>query len=222
MKYASYRQGFEIHLQQIYFNRYGLRRFEKLSYDIDRVSAHAKFAEQHHSKDSFKGIPLTLLSLFLYVLTLGLLIFPSLWTFKKKKIPHIFTGSQYKYEGEMLYLRNVDVTDYRFSKSLFAGFAYYALFALFMKVFLDGLFDLYGWLMLSLCWIALITLLPIMGTEGYELWIRNRFAWSCAFVVVFFTFLAVLAFNSAWYTLVLSFLAVCVGLFVVLYKKVSG
>ena len=80
------------------------------------------------------------------------------------------------------------VSEHRFSKILFFGFATYVFFLLFLKPSTTvGYYFFF-----IILWMAIISLIPAIITEGYFLFTTNKFLWMSSFVMVF---LAALCFS---------------------------
>jgi len=202
MKYIAYNNGFEIDLKLFYFNRFWFRNWDKTSYWL--------------GNNFPNGIVSYIISLIIYVLTFGFIIFTSIWQYSIKKIPHKYVGTQLRYEN---YASLPGVSDYRYSKALFGGVLYFFAFAFFIKFF-SGVFEFefINPYIFILYWISFFTTFPIPHTEGYELWSRNRFAWLAAISILIFSMLALLILTSLTWVLVLSGLSVIVVSIVVLWK----
>ncbi len=234
MKFAGIRNAFELNLEWIYFDRFGFRSYDKLSYyknkvedntvglSIDVAHSIGKLKEINYSKvDNFKGIPVLFISVFFYILTLGFFIFPSVLKYNIKKIPHLFLGSKKRWEFSLLYFYNMDISGYRVSKVLFTGFLYYFVFGIFVKLFL-GDSEFYYWFIFILYWFAFITLIPYPSSEGFQLFSYNKFAWLMVFTILVLGMIGLLVFNNLWYmfgVLIFGFIAV---MFVTLWKKFMG
>lgn len=189
MKFIAYNNGFEIHLKMTRFDRYGFRNYDRISY----------YAKKVDKKNI--GIPMPLIGLLLYVLTLGIIVVPSFWRYKINKIPHKFIGSRQWFE-KPTYMVPTEIGDYRYSKALFGGYLFYLIFALFLKIFISEVnSEYYYWFLFTIFWIAFITLIPVIGTEGYELFRRGRIAWICAIMILILGMLAIVMFNSMFYTI---------------------
>ncbi|MCA9459416.1 MAG: hypothetical protein KC550_02595 [Nanoarchaeota archaeon] len=207
MKFVALRNAFEIDMRLTYFDRFGYRVWDKTSHYVD--------------KKGFKGIPVLVLSVFGYFLTLGFFIFPAVWNYTIKKIPHLFLGSKQKYESEAGFPSTMEISNFRYSKALFAGFVFYFVFGTFMKLFLNSINqDFYNWFTFILYWFAFWTIIPIFGSEGYELFWRNRLAWIAVITILILGMLALLIFNSLFYVILVSLFAIILVLFVMFKKYV--
>lgn len=199
LKLVGYYYGVQISLYQTKVDRYFLRSY-------DRISS--------NTKGNLKAIPSLFISLFLYLLSFGLLIFPSVWNYKYKKIPHKFIGTRYKFEVAGMFPMNI--TNYRIGKILFIGYIYYFIFAL-IYVTLFSLTSVGLWLLFSLFWIALFSLIPLLGTEGYEIYFRNKFSWISALTILIISVFMLLVFSSFFLILLSATLIsaiVILGLFI--------
>ncbi len=215
MKLAGYFNAFEVYLYQTYFDRFWLKKWDRLSY-YEKVGENIVLKEK---KTGFKGIPMSIISVLIYILTLGFIVFPSIWNFKYKKIPHLHLGTQQRFEYQLPHLFNRDISDYRFSKAFFSGFVFYFIFGLLMKTLLNTS-HLYYWFIFILSWIAFVTIIPILGTEGYELFARNRFAWISAFTILILGMLSLVVFRTFSYTVMITIFSTSIVIFVAFYKKV--
>lgn len=213
MKIIAYKNGFEIEIRQTYFDRYGIRLYDKISY-YNRNVWH-----NHH----YKGIPTTAISIFIYIFTLGTIIFPSMWSYNYKKLEHMHIGTHQVGEYDMPHMYNIGVSEYRKSKAIFAGFLFYFIAAIFLKVFFNLIGEtFFNWFSFILFWIAFVTILPIPGTEGYEFWRKNNFAWIMAITILILGMLSVIIFNSILYVIVVAALSSTVLVFVAYWKKIMG
>lgn len=200
MKIIAYTHGFQIFFYQTHFSKYGPRKFDTLMRNS-------------------KGIPTSLLSLVLYLLTLGFLIFPSMWRFSTKKIPHLFVGTKQKYEYGMGFMIRRDVTKYREMKVMFWGFLYYGVFALLLHALFPELF--FSWYGFMLFWIAFFTLIPIVGTEGWDFYILSRISYVAILTILILAMLCMFVFES---TLLILLVTIFIGfliLFILFYKHIS-
>ena len=211
MKIVAYKNGFEIEIRQTHFDRYGLRTYDKISYYSHNIK------HNHH----YLGIPTSVISILIYIFTLGIIIFPSIWNYSYRKIEHMHLGTRQAWEYEMGHMFNIEVSDYRKSKAIFAGFIFYFIIALFLKSFFtligETLFNWYGFI---LFWIALITILPIPGTEGYDFWRKNNFAWVMAITILILGMLSIFIFKNIIYVVGVTIFTSIIMIFVIFYKKI--
>lgn len=213
MKYVGFKNAFEIFLHMTFFDRFWVRSYDKLSYYEKKGSKTLK------RESNFKGIATPILSVIIYILTLGTVIFPSMWNYKIKKIPYLHLGTKQVFETSMPHLYNIEISDYRYSKALFAGFVYYFLFAIVMRLIYSELETYYNWLTFILYWIAFISILPIMGTEGYEFWNRNNILWLIAVLIMSLGMLSLVIFTSITYSLILAIIAIIISVMILIWKK---
>jgi hypothetical protein len=224
-------------MYQTKMDHYGFRKFDRFSYykyKVEKrlVKAPAKIAQKttgvmsqkeiKKAKDySFTGFYSSLLSLFIFFLSLGFLIFPSMWRFKSERIEHLFVGTMNQNEIQMNWRMPLTITGYRITRALFMGNVAYVLFLFLLKelFFLDQT-SLYGWFIFIVLWIAIITLLPIPGTEGYDHWEMSRFSWIFSWVILFIGMSSILVFSSAIYTLLMFVLASIAILMAYFWRKV--
>lgn len=240
IKLVSCYNGFSTTLYQTYFDRFGLRHFDRLSYVKSNVEGKIVKAPLELGKrinssiekihyyiqpygGNFKGIPLSIFSIIIYIFTLGFIIFPSQWRFKTEKIPHLFVGTVHLKETEMAWIHPMSATGFRKSRVLFSGFLFYLVIGIVMKyvLLLDDT-KLFGWLYFALFWIAIISLLPIPGTEGYDLWNFSRFSWISAITLIIFGMFAILVFDSFSYAILISAFAFVIATLVYLWKGLIG
>ena len=170
------------------------------------------------NKNDFKGIPTIFISIFIYILTLGFLIFPSLWNYTYRKIPYLHFGTQMRREVSMSMNFNIEVSDVRISKTLFTGFIYYIVFALLLRI-IFGNSDFFYWFLLIIFWIGFFTLMPIIGSEGYELWSRDKFYWFSSFVILVIGTLSLLVFQKISYSIIIGIISIIIIIFTYFYKN---
>lgn len=207
MKIDAYRHGFEIHLRQTYFDRYGLRVYDTISSKMPRP-------------ETFKGIPMIFISFFIYIFSFGFIVFPCLWNYTVKKIPYKHIGTYERFEHSSA-SHFKEITYFRYSKVIFLGFIYYLFYAFILKLFLSNT-ELYYWFMAIIFWIAFITIMPIPGSEGYELYGKNLFAWFSVVPILILGMLALLVFQNIFLTMLAIVLLVFLVFAVVFYKYVMG
>jgi hypothetical protein len=230
MKLMALRDGYELIIRQSMLDEYGFRPYDKLSYwseitqkNVLAVSKTVYNKVIDNRKQifrnkgfEFKGIPASVLSIFLYILTLGFLIYPDMWSYKTKKIPHRFTNTVQRFDSDPLgNLFNVRVSDYRLSKSLTIGFLSYFVFGIILKLFLEDLSSYYNWFVFALYWVAFVTLIPLPSSEGFELWRKNLFAWIMVLTVLIIGMISLLVFSTVKFTLLSVFFF---GLVMFFYK----
>ncbi len=207
IKFAAYNNCYQVFLHQTYFNKFGLHPYDSLKY----------YAKKGNIK-AFKGIPSSIISILLYVLSFGLLIFPSMWRYKTQIIPHKFMGTQSVFEVQMGHVFNQAVSHFREAKVFFVGFLYYFVFAFVMKLFLQE--NTLNWYFFMVFYIAFFTILPIPGTEGFELFIKHKFAWICALTVLILGMFSILIFSSTLYTIITFIVVFLIVLLMLVYKEV--
>jgi len=202
MRYIAYKNGIELNIKVLYIDRFWYRSWDKLSY---------------YFKNLKKGVPIYILALIFSIISFGAIIFASLINYSYKKIPHLYVGTQMKFEGVATHR---GVSYYRYTKILFFGILFYFLMAFFMK-FLANLFglDFYSVFIFILYYIAIFTTLPIPHTSGYDLFSRNKSAWIASISILIFSLLALLVFNSLIMILVFTMLSIFVITIVVLWNK---
>jgi hypothetical protein len=199
MKIFAYRNGFSISMKMTYFDRYWFRDYDRISYDFKDI----------------KGIPTPFVSLILYILTLGVLILPTLWRYTYSVIPYKHIGTWFKYESDIF----EGVSNYRFSKVLFVGFLYYAVVAFLLKAFSFIFGDYFYWFIFVIFWIAFFNLIPIIGCEGWELFIRGKFGWVSSITVLVLTMISVLLFESMIYVLSMAVVSFFIVMMVILWRQ---
>lgn len=199
MKSVSYFNGFEIKKYITDFDRYGIRDYDRFSYYKPRSIVDEDLGKKEIVRYNQKGLPSIFISFFIYIFSIGFIIFPSVWRYKVKKIDYMYAGTYHKKEVGLPWVETIDVTGYRYSRTLFAGFVFY-FFYLVLLSFMGFSISTYNyWFYFITMWIAIITTLPIPGTEGYDLFICSRFAWICAITMNVLGFLAILIFNNLTY-----------------------
>ena len=210
MKYISFRNGFEIKQYMTRFDRYGFRNFDRLSYYANKYDIKLKIPNPIKNKTSGK-LPTPILSLIIYILTLGIFIFPSMWRYKTKIIPHKFLGTKQKLEqGIPYYMMPRGITHYRLSKAFFAGYLSYLIFAFFLKS-MYNLFEseIIIWMIFIIFWIAFGTMIPLLGTEGYDYFAKAKIGWLCTLIILFLGLLSILIFKSILYIVFSTFISFC-------------
>ena len=204
MKVVAYYDGFELDMKLIWINRYWFRAWDKISY-------------WWFTPISRKGIPIYVLSLFLYFLSFGFFVFPNFINYDYKKIPHRYFLTEKHFEN---YPTHRHVSDYRFSKSLFAGVLFYFLFAFAMKYCVDvfnySFFSIY---IIILFYVAIFSTLPIPLTEGYELYSRNKSAWIAGISILILGFFALIVFKNIFLIIGLTFLSIIIISITILWRK---
>jgi len=152
------------------------------------------------SKKTSGKLPTPALSILIYILTLGVVIFPAMWRYKTKIIPHKFIGTKQRLEavGNVPYFMVArDVTHYRLSKAFFAGYLHYLIFAFFLKSIYNMIeSEMIIWFIFIIFWIAFITMIPILGTEGFDYFKKGKIGWLCTNVILFLGLLSILIFKT--------------------------
>ena len=220
IKIFAYKNAFNIYLYLTYFDRYGFRSYDKLSYYFNKViklkNVRDSFIFKKQSSSNLnKGVPTYLISLILYVLTATFLIFPSIWNYKIKEIPFKFFGYKKKFEKMPFIYTNF----YRFSIAIFSGYFFYVLVIIFLK-FTNLFNNLRFYFSFIIFWIAFFSLIPIPGTEGFELFFKNRFLWYSAITILVSSLVFYIVDSFTIYISLICFTAIIV-LFSYLWKKHS-
>lgn len=197
MKYAALKNGFEIEQVMTFFNRYGVRSYDTAQYKFNKVK---KYTLTKKLIKTPKGIASPILSLILYIFSMGFLIYPNLWKFKYTRIPHLHIGKSQEFETQLSFYRNYDISDYRISKSYIVGFFWYFVFALLFKLFFKGSLEAYYWMLFALFWIAFVSILPIPPSDGFELHRRHIFAWVMLLTILTLGMISLLVFEGTWFT----------------------
>ena len=123
----------------------------------------------------------------------------------------------------MPHMYNIGISEYRKSKAIFAGFLFYFIAAVFLKVFFNLIKDtFFNWFTYILFWIAFVTILPIPGTEGYEFWRKNNFAWIMAITILILGMLSLVVFNSIIYVISVTVLTSVIMIFIIYWKKIMS
>lgn len=219
MKFVAYNDGFEIKQRMIYFDRYGFRNYDRLSYYINKEKVKLGVPNPIRNKSSGK-LPFPALTIILYILTLGVIIFPSMWNYKIKKIPHKFIGTKSRYDKKIPhYMMPTEISNYRYGKSLFAGYIFYLIFAIILKYLYNiTQSEFYLLFIFMIFWIAFGTLIPLIGTEGYELFRKAKIGWISSLVLLFLGLLAILIFKRVDYIIVTTIVSFII-LFVYMFWK---
>ena len=199
MKFVAYRNGFEVEMRNSYFDRYWFNNYDRLSYSFPGI----------------KGVPMIFVSLIIYILTLGMVILPSVWGYNMKVIPHKHIGTKMRYDKAMF----EGISFYRYGKMMFAGFLFYVIFALLLKAFEDAFGEYFYWLLFVIFWIAFVTMIPILGTEGFNFLSRAKFGWVSALVILVTGILSILAFNSMMFVLGMGVVCILIVMFMLLWKR---
>ena len=202
MKLIGYFNAFEIDLYQTYFDRFWVNAWDRITFFTGNK----------------KGIPMSIISVIIYILTLGFIIYPGIWNYKIKKIPHLFLGTRQKFENQMGHMVNIDISDYRYSKALFFGFLYYFFAALILKIFFENTNN-YFWFQFIIFWICFATLIPIFGNEGYEYFRRNNFAWISSFTILILGFVSIFIFESVSYIIGATIISSLIVIFYLFWRK---
>jgi len=199
MKYAALINGFEIDFDMTYFNKFGVRSFDTLMYYYNEVKTYTLTKKVLTRPKA--GIAAPVLSLILYIFTFGFVIYPSLWKFKFKRIPHLHVGPPQHFETELIFYRNMDISDYRISKAYLAGFFFYFVFGFIMKMLFKDELQIYNWLLLALYWIAFVTIIPFPVSDGFELHRRHNFGWIMMQTILVLGMISLLVFDNDWFVL---------------------
>lgn len=230
MKLISIYHGFNLYIRHYYFDKYGLRTYDSLSAFKHRVERKVvktpltigkNFSPtlrkiQYEPNKDFKGIPSPLVSIILYIFSIGFIIFPSMWRYRTKKVDHLFMGTQYYSELQLDWIPVTEVSGFRLSRVHFTGFLFYVLFGVFLKFFpLTANSEFFYWYIFMLFYIAIITLIPIPGTEGYDFFSYSRFAWISAITTVIVGMLCTLIFEDLTYIITVG--SVCSIMIVAVY-----
>jgi len=182
MKGIAYHLGFELIPYQTKFTLWGFKNYQSVR----------SLSKKNMASTDF-GIPSSLIVIGTFILSFGFLVIPSIYRFKTKKIAHKFIGTKYRFEDKWLHVSTV--TDARIVKVLFSGYLYYFLFALFTTALLPKDSTLYIYYFI-IFWTAGVSLLPIIGFEGFDLYIRNVFAYISAITINILGLFSLLIFNS--------------------------
>ena len=161
----------------------------------------------------------SIFTILIYVLTLASLVYPSVWKYNIKKIAHLHIGTQHYFESTGDIYFNMEVSDYRFSKVLIGGFFYYFIFGLLLK-FLLFQTEHYFWYVFILYWVAMFTLVPIPGNEGFELFKRNAFGWIIIFTILVLGMVALFVFDDFWYMMTITAFSSIAILFTILWRRI--
>ncbi|MFW5704879.1 MAG: hypothetical protein ACOCXG_03460 [Nanoarchaeota archaeon] len=208
MKLAAYRQCFELTLHKQYLNQFYYKAQDKISY---------------HQKNLKKGIPAYVFGIILYILTLGIFIMPYFWRYEYKKIPHLHIGSRQWLEGDSPNDMHLEVSDYRLSKVFLAGFIYYVIFTLILKLFISSENIFYEPFIFIMFYLAFFSLIPIFNFEGMELWLKNKFAWHIAITSVLTAFIYAMLLREFVYLVFFTVFTIIVITFYLFWRKlVSG
>ena len=198
MKYFSYYQGFNIIFILRRAITYGFNQREDLSSSqLLPIDTPYYFKILQNLKNKFssrqtEGFPVFLFSIFLYVISFMFFIYPSIWSYNIKKIPHMFFGTASKMEMDLGHLRNLDVSHLRISRTLLIGSIFFFLSFLFNKLlFYDTKY--YMWFFSILAVFAIFHFIPLFGIEPLEDYRQMSFNISYSrFLSICFIFLGLL------------------------------
>ncbi len=224
IKFFAYKNGFEIFMYQTLFDRYYLKPWEKLSYHKNKISHYQQkdlVPKNHEHKE--EGIPMSIIAIIIYILSLGFIIYPAIYNYKYKKIPHLLHGKKSIFEnqnGALAFLFFKDVSDYRFANAIFAGFIFIFLFSILIKAFFIET-KIYYWLLFIVYWIGFGTLIPIFGSPGFELFLRNRFTWISSISILSLGLFALLLFENIIIILLVSIICFLITTFIYSWKRLT-
>ncbi len=179
MKFYAYRNGFKLILHRFNIDRFWFNAWDRISYYVPRLK---------------NGITSTTFAILLYILSFGFVVFASLFNFKTKQIPHLYTGTIQKFEN---YPTHRAVSNYRYSKALFVGFIYFFAFGFILKLICSIMgISFYNEYTFVFYYIAIFSTLPFPFTYGYDLYAKNPNAWITAISILFFSLLILLIFKN--------------------------
>lgn len=205
MKYYAYKIGVELKINETYFDRYFFRNWDKISYHLGHVFP--------------KGFHMYFVSIIFYFITLGFFIFPETYKYSYKKIPHLYLGTQHRYEGNPGNPRHQVVSKYRYSKIIFVGVLFYFIIAFVLKLFSNIFnFDFYNPTTFILYYYAIFSTLPIPLTQGYDLYSNNRSAWIAGISILIFSLFILLIFKSIFLITLFTIISVIVIIITILWK----
>jgi hypothetical protein len=191
MKLMGLKYGIELTFDFTYFHQYGVKKFESI--------------QNKYGDLPKKGLPFAIISIILYIISLGFLIVPLMWKIKYNKINHLYHGHGEHHELGFAYTKLFDVTNFRIAKTYVMGFFYYFIFAQFTELFFKNS-EIYMWLQGIIFYIAFFTIIPIPGSEGYELYIRDKFGYMMLIPILFVGMLSIIVFQSVIFTSLVVFL----------------
>lgn len=203
MKFIALKQGMQLYFYQTKFSKYGIKKYNEI-----------RDAKTHKAKK----IPMSIISLFIYFLTFGVFIYSAIFRYKFEKVPHLFIGTKQKWEYKYSFMSNQDISDYRKMKVLFSGYLFYFIFALLLKaIFPSNLY--YSWFTFALFYIAFISLIPVFGTEGFDLFQRNRFAYISSITMLSLVMISTLIFESMSYVILSSVFTTLIIVTIIFYNN---
>jgi hypothetical protein len=205
MKMLAYHYGFEFSYYLVKLNRWGFKNYQRFSSAFNIKDR----------KDDF-GFPHWFISILLSTLSAGFLMIYNIYRFQIKKIPHKFIGTKYRFEDNWLHVHTV--TDHRIAKVLFFGYFYYFIFAFIASIFLPQGTFLYQ-VYFVIFYMAGISLIPLPSFEGYELFLRYKFAYISALVINLIGLLSLLSFTSLTASFFITILVSSIYLGVLYSKK---
>ena len=227
MKYCSYYQGFNIIFILRRFVVYGLdSRQNILSRQLDKtkdIAFYLQKLEKLNKKFSNKdGLGAYFFSIFLYILSFTYFIYPSIWSYKIEKIPHMFFGRTSKLELQMGHIRNMDISNLRISRTLLIGNIFFFLCFLFNKMFFYNT-DIYILFFTILCIFSIFHFIPIFGIEPLENYRQKSFNISfskfLSFCLIFLGIVTSILFENIITSLVVSFISLILLTYFIFLKK---
>jgi len=181
LKLAGYYNAVKIDFSPTSIDNYGLENWQRRSYLSEK-----------------KPIPFYLISIVIYIFSFGLIIYSNLWKYTFDRIPHMHLLREKK---------TSNITNEIYCMVLFYG----NLFILFLSIIVKILFsnsNYYFWFQFVIFYIVFMSLIPIFGSEGYELFRRKRKYWRLSILNLISGFILIMVFTSISTNLILVILSI--------------
>jgi hypothetical protein len=199
LKIYGLKNGIDLELYLTRFDRYFIYPWNTLS---------------HHFKNLKNGIPTYVISIILFIISFGMIVFTPVWNYKFKKNNKFFIGT-IQYFEKTIY---EGVSYYRISKIYFFNFVILFIFTLILKIFSlifsYNFINSYTLILLSMFSTLLI---PIPGTIGYELFSRNAIFWFAVLSIIQTSLIALVFTNSILFILIISILSFIFTILLILW-----
>jgi hypothetical protein len=205
MKRSAYHLGIELNLKAQYFDQYWYKNRHRVTKYIPGVQ---------------KGIFVPFVSSIIYILTLGIVIFPAFWYYETKIIPHKHIGTRSFFEGFLPIIGFKEVSEYRYSRALFSGFIFYVVAALLIKFIFGFENDFSIAFIFIIFYMAIISLIPIPRTEGLDLFFKNLFAWHSALAIIFSSLIFVVFLRDLMYLIMFVGLLSAILIFYIFWRRI--
>ena len=186
-KFCAYKQAFEIEFVELSFNRFHLETQSRLTT--------RRFMSQ--------PIDYTLISITIAVLSIGFIIFPTVYSYTHKKIDHLFFGKRKLFEFRQGNLYPQENTNLRQSYAFFFSNLYPILWIIVLAQFKH--IDLFQMLLVMTITHAFFNLIPLLPHIGFKYFISHIYLWTASFTLLLIFSLFALFFTSFTAFLIVSF-----------------